>query len=91
MDSITESMAPGLTLNQWSTVFVSYSYTYGGFGISAIYIDGQFTNIPPRSSTGYLASAFSTSDVVKFGGGFIGKLRRFQVYSPAGFRPNEGS
>ena len=72
-------------------VYVSYTYTYGGFGVANAYIDGNLADIYLATTTAYGAhgnTAFSTSDYVLIGHGFPGQLRRFQVYSPAALRLN---
>jgi len=72
-----------LSVGQWTTVYVVYTFTYGGHGFSKIYINGA-------DALGIVAiidaprpSVFSNLDVVKIGRGFIGQLRRIQIYSPA--------
>jgi len=69
-------------------VTVTYSFTYGGYGVSIIYINTQTG--PIITGTAYESSIFSSSDRVRFGEGFIGQIRRIQVYSPAAFRVNSG-
>lgn len=80
-----------LTLGKWAAIFVSYSYTYGGYGVANFYIDGALVDPAIATNTAYGANGntvFSTSDYVRIGAGFIGQLRRLQVYSPAAFRLN---
>jgi len=84
-------MSSTFTIGQWVTVYVSYSLTQGGFGISVFFINGgsyqSFASIytPPNST------ALSTLDTVKIGGGFTGQLRRMQIYSPGASFLNTGA
>jgi len=69
-------------------VTVSYSYTFGNYGVSALYLNSELG--PIKTGTAYGSSIFSSSDRVRFGEGFVGQIRRIQVYSPAAFRVNYG-
>jgi len=83
-------MPSTFAIGQWVTVYVSYSLTQGGYGVSLIFINGGiyqgFASIytPPNSTT------LSTLDTVKIGGGFTGQLRRMQIYSPGAFSLTTG-
>ena len=75
-------------------IYVSYTYTYGGYGATNFYIDGSYVGPSLATHTAYGANGnmvFSASDYVQFGAGFLGQLRRLQVYSPAAFRLNPDS
>ena len=77
-----------LNLGEWYWIYASYIYTVGGVGVSAVYINGgQF--LAPYTSNAQGASKLSNTDLVRFGAGFSGKLRRMQVYSPAALKLNE--
>jgi len=86
-DGTTSTETTTFTLGTWTMVYVSSSYSFGGYGASNIYIDGK---LGPHAVTiaGYGSSVFSNSDRVRFGEGFSGQIRRIQVYSPAAFRLN---
>lgn len=89
--TLSAASAISLTLGKWAMIFVSYTYTYGGYGSSNFYIDGAYGNPGLGTHTAYGANGntvFSASDYVQFGAGFVGQLRRLQVYSPAAFRLN---
>jgi len=84
-------MISTFAIGQWVTVYVSYSITQGGYGVSLLFINGGiyqgFASIytPPNST------ALSTADTVKIGGGFTGNLRRMQIYSPGSFALTTGT
>ena len=86
-DSVTSSATTAFVLGTWTMVFVSYSYSVGGYGASNIYLNG-IRGPSAITTAGYGSSVFSTSDRVTFGEGFLGQIRRIQVYSPAAFRLN---
>ena len=52
-----------------------------------MYINGK-KGPDALTGSGYGSSVFSSSDRVRFGEGFLGELRRIQVYSPAAWRLN---
>ncbi len=73
-----------IPLGQWTQIYVFYSFTKGGYGISMIYLNGIMTNsIATTSAAPDPSSVFSLSDIIGFGGGFHGQLKRLQIYSPA--------
>jgi len=74
-----------ILVGQWTAIYVVYAFTSGGFGVSMVYIDGFLANSAALTTNGLSPSAFSTSDIVKIGQGFTGKLKRIQIYSPAAF------
>jgi len=81
---------PPLTLGKWNMVHVSFLTTLKDQGFSKIIVNGasneatytQITNTLPYSSC-------LTSSAFTVGNGFIGELKRIQVYSPAAYRPND--
>jgi len=79
--SLTETM----TLGQWNSIYLSYIFTAGGYGMALTYINGMMTSGIGTITTAPSPSVFSTSDEIKIGGGFKGYLRRLQIYSPAAF------
>jgi len=85
--TITSPESTTLTLGAWAMVYVSYSFTSGGYGASNIYVDGKKSG-DAITVKAYGSSVFSSSDRVRFGEGFIGQIRRIQVYSPAAWRVN---
>jgi len=72
-----------LSLGSWAQVYVFYSFTSGAYGISKIYLNGIPTDGFAVVAVGTTPPVFSPTDVVKIGGGFVGHLKRLQVYSPA--------
>lgn len=88
-DGLTSGLTAALVPGEWNMVYVSYLYTVGGYGAAIIYLN-TVGGISVVSGTVHGSSVFSNSDRVRFGEGFIGQLRRIQVYSPATFRLNTG-
>ena len=76
-------MSLALPVETWVTLYVVYTLTHGGYGVAKVYINGVDTTGLGATSNAPSPSIFSTSDILKIGGGFEGHLRRFQVYSPA--------
>ncbi len=73
-----------IPLGVWTQIYVYYAFTSRGFGISMVYINGIMTNnIASTLTAPNPASTFSLSDIIGFGGGFYGQLKRLQIYSPA--------
>ncbi len=81
-----------LTLNvgEWYWIYASRVYIAGGVGVSVVYVNGEKLSLYPVVSSAQGPSKMSSSDKVRFGAGFSGKLRRVQVYSPAALKLNEG-
>ena len=76
-------MATVIPAGEWRTVYVVYTFTTGGYGISKVYIDGADAGGSAWTSSSTSPPSFSNSDLIKIGGGFKGHLRRFQIYTPA--------
>jgi len=72
-----------VSVGEWTAIYAFYVFTQGGFGRARVYIDGVYTSALPDIASSPVPSDFSTSDIVKIGGGFSGYLRRIEVYSPA--------
>ena len=83
-------MSPALNIDEWTTVYVAYSLTAQGYGVSTVFINGIYRGFK-SITTAPLASSFTNADIVKIGGGFTGQLRRMQIYSPAAFGLASGS
>ncbi len=81
-----------LTLNvgEWYWIYVSYTCAAGNIAASIVYVNGASIDLSIYVAGALPSSKLSSSDVVQFGGGFTGKLRRAQVYSPAAFALNPG-
>ena len=77
-------MGNTLALGQWIMVYVMYSLTSGGYGVSMLFVDGIYQVFASYNDVAG-AKVFSALDTVKFSGGFTGQLRRMQIYSPAAF------
>ena len=80
-----QEMDTVLTVGHWATVYVLYSFTAGGYGIAKVYVnEGPAGGLAATSNAPNIPTIFSsTLDTLKIGGGFVGHLKRFQVYSPA--------
>ena len=85
------AMSSTFTIGQWVTVYVSYSLTQGGYGVSQLFINGGISQAFASLYTPPNSTALSALDTVKIGGGFTGQLRRMQIYSPGAFSLSKGS
>jgi len=79
-----------LVVGKWATVYVAYSFTAGGYGLSRAYINGQDTGLVVDISNAPSNSVFSTADFIRTGG-FIGHLKRIKIFSPASFGMSTGT
>ena len=79
-----------LVVGKWATVYVAYSFTDGGYGLSRVYINGEDTGSVVDISNAPSNSFFSTADFMRTGG-FIGHLRRIKIFSPASFGMSTGT
>jgi len=69
-------------------IYVSFFNTYGNQGYSKIVIDGVTSAADTLIQGTQNPEACTTNSQVKFGQGFIGEIKRIQVYTPAAFIPN---
>ena len=86
IDDSTGTSAEGTTvlqLGEWNQVYLSFLITSGWFTAALVQINGGPVDSFPSMTNGLGPAAFSTNDIVYIGAGFVGQLRRFQVYSPA--------
>ena len=86
--TITSSGQEGPTVlvpGQWNMIYASFFYNVKTVNAASIILNGVTTDSAPYTNTGYYPSVFSNSDVIKIGAGFIGQLRRLQIYSPAAY------
>ena len=89
MENTMGTRTSPLLIGKWTMVYVSYFRTVKGQGFSKILLDG----ISEETSFTWVsgASDYSTCTAmssIKVGNGFIGEIKRIQVYSPAAYRPN---
>lgn len=77
-----------LELGKWNQVYFSLLYTSGKFGEVLVQINGGPVDSFHSGTVSMSRTWFSTSDLIAIGSGFIGQLRRFQVYSPAALELN---
>jgi len=75
-----------LVQGQWSQVYMGCTYSAGGSAALTVHVDGVGTDSAPGIMRANAASIFSSADSIKIGGGFIGLLRRFQIYSPGAYQ-----
>ena len=83
----TTVLIPG----QWTMIYASFFYNLKTLNAASVVINGASTDSSTHASPGYYSYIFSDSDVIKIGAGFIGQLRRLQVYSPASYLLDYGS
>ncbi len=74
-----------ITTGMWNTIYVVYASTGSGYGVSKIYINGVDSNGQATTTSSPGPATFTAGDVIKIGQGFVGELRRFQIYSSASF------
>jgi len=84
-------MSDTFAIGQWVTIYVSYSLTQGLYGVSFLFINEGIYQTFTSVYTAPNSTALSTLDTVKIGEGFIGQLRRMQIYSPGSTYLNKGS
>jgi len=70
------------TLGKWTTIYLAFVLTAGGYGRGQLTIDGTMATSVPTTTTLPTSLAFSNSDILKIGGAFSGHIRRIQIYSP---------
>ena len=80
-----------LTLGRWHTIYISFIYSNGYVGTSLATIDDVYISSPAifYPST-YQSSIFTSSDKITIGAGFIGQLKRLQIYSPGVYQLDPG-
>ena len=83
--AIAETASP-LSLGKWNMIFVAYVNTHGGFGLTVIYVNGFQTTGYNSKLNEFVSSSLSSSDIITVGAGFIGKLKRLQIYSPSTYQ-----
>jgi len=71
---------------RWYMVYVMAFYNDGALAAFSTSINGPAFASMDYTTSPYQHSDFSYSDLVKIGGGFIGQLRRFQIYSPGAYQ-----
>jgi len=85
----TALLSQSLTLGKWASVYIMYSFTAGGYGLSRAYINGIDAGGLAETTNGLAHSQFSTADILRVGG-FVGHLKRLQIFSPAAIGMNKG-
>jgi len=90
LNEVTEE-SDAIDLEKWNSIYLTYALTQGGFGIERFYLDGveRSTGLSIKNAPSH--SVFQTTDVIKIGGAFTGKLKRVQIYSPATFGTTTGN
>jgi len=83
IDNKSNTLGIGINVGEWTTIYASYLYTFGGLAEAHVYINGVRAAGYPYASTTHGPSLFRNTDVIRVGPGFKGHLRRVQVYSPA--------
>jgi len=76
----------GLAVGRWTQIYIGCIYASSGIGAALIHIDGVHVDSSPNAIRLGASSIFSTADTIKIGGGFIGHVRRFQIFSPGAFQ-----
>ena len=72
-----------LSLKEWNQVYVGFLITSGTYMATLVQINGGSVDSFPSITNGFTSAILSTSDIAYVGGGFVGQLRRLQIYSPA--------
>ena len=73
-------------LGTWNLIYVSIIYNDGVFASIMASVNQGIPDCSTYIFNAYEPSVFSESDIITLGAGFIGQIRRFQVYSPAAFQ-----
>ena len=79
-----------LPLKTWTMIYVSFFNTYGNQGYSRIAIDGVVSAAGTLIQNTQNPESCTTNSQVRFGQGFIGEIKRIQVFTPAALVPNSG-
>ena len=77
-----------LPVGQWKMIYASFVYNDGVLAAALVSKDLPAADSASFTLSSYGTSAFSSSDKITIGAGFIGQLRRVQIYSPAAFEPD---
>jgi len=84
IDSTTSALiTPAIQQGKWTMIYASYAYTYGGLGVAVVYINGVLATGNAVTASAYGPSVFTNADYIRIGKGFLGQLRRLQIFSPA--------
>lgn len=83
-------ITPAINLGEWTMIYASYIYSYGGHGLSTVYINGVLTHRYAITATARGPSFFSNTDEICVGRGFIGNIRRVQLFSPTPLQLSQG-
>jgi len=73
----------GINVGEWTQIYASYIYTYGGVGETVVYVNGVVAGGITFTLAAHGPSVFGGADTFSIGSGLIGKVRRIQIYSPA--------
>ena len=89
MENLPGTKAPRLNLGEWNMVYVSFLSLHKGQGYSKIVINGASDSAAiTRITTARDYSRCTAMSNIRFGNGFVGELKRIQVYSPAALIEN---
>ncbi len=87
IEGVIQETSKTFNVGEWYWIYAAFFYNEGGLGASALYVNGGLY-LTPYTATAQGTLKLSTSDIVRIGAGFAGKLRRLQVYSPTAYRLN---
>jgi len=90
IDTVSYSITTAVQLGEWTQIYASYIYTFGGLGIAVVYINGDLTIGGAVKTSVYGPSVFTTSDQIRIGEGVIAELKRVQIFSPATLYLHQG-
>ena len=94
VDGNSVKLTPKLNLGQWNMIYAAYTYSaggVGGVGVSLVIVNGVVASGHAKAIGVYGTTPFSNADKIYVGSGWTGQIRRFQVYSPATIRFEQGN
>ena len=87
LDSSQVISTMNIVVGQWEAIQIFYTWTTGTAIVLYIFRDGVLIGSLFNTYTAGFPS-FTNTDIMKIGGGFIGQLKRIQIYSPGSLSPN---
>jgi len=79
----------GIQIGQWAAIQIFYRWNYKDSGSAQVFRNNvQMFNAFAVIAAGF-SSSFADTNFMRIGGGFIGQIRRIQIYSPVGSSPNQ--
>ena len=83
IDDEVGALSIGIQVGEWTQIYASYTYTERGLGETLVFVNGVLAAGSPFTQTAHGPGVFGADDTISIGSGFIGKIRRVQIFSPA--------